>query len=179
MSQDDVTNLTLFHLLLVLISNIIFVEVMQVESDDETSERSYLESLDDIESVPFRIKIILFYRRLIFFHPLILSPLLTISFLLALFSSLHCNFVEINIGFQPLNIHVESSTLSLCPIVGKFHGGCYLYSEDFTNNYISNDENWTYAKIASFTSIGCSFSSFVSSETYCLLGYYNLFGNYF
>lgn len=133
---------------------------MESQSSDEISEGSYTESLSEVESVPFHVKVILFYRRLIFFHPIILAPLLTVSLILALFSGLNCDFIVISIGFQPLNDYVESKTLSICPLVGEFHEGCYLYSNDFKDAYISNDKNWAYAMIASLASIGSGFLTF-------------------
>jgi len=134
---------------------------MKPESDDEISEGSYEGSSRSLGSVPIWVEVKLFFRRLIFFHPIILAPLLTASFVLALFSTLHCDFIVINIGFDPLNEYVKSRTLSLCPLVGEYYGGCYLYSSDFQNEYITNDRNWAFAKIASFTSMGGGFLSFI------------------
>ena len=127
------------------------------DEEDQNSE-------DWPEKIPFQIKVILCFRRCIFFHPIILSHFLTVSFLLSLYSTLQCDFLIIEIGFQPLNDYVESHTLSLCPLVGEYRGGCYLYSNDFKKTYIDNDENWFYARIGSIISMGSGFMCFVSIE---------------
>ena len=100
-------------------------------------------------------------RRSLYFYPIILFPLLTASFLLSVFSSFKCDYLYIEIGFKPLNEYVDNDSLSLCPLVGEYRGGCYLFPNNFRKAYIDNDMNWFYAQIGSLVSISCGFLSFV------------------
>ena len=132
--------------------------------DEESIKSSSFHSSDDVTETSFCT--IVSWRRFILFYPIVLSPVLTISFLLSMFSSLSCNFIKIEVGFPPLNAHVQTESLSLCPLVGEYLGGCYLYPDDFKNAYISNDENWYYARLASIISMVSGFLCFVSASRF-------------
>lgn len=103
-------------------------------------------------------------------YPLLVSPFVTIGFLLDLYSSLDCHFLRVNIGFTPAN--EEWSDPQIDVGFWSYHGdegvvdnqppfrndkiyilpGCTEYSPEFSDFFIGGDKAWSAAKIMGMTS---------------------------
>ena len=93
--------------------------------------------------------------------PLALAPILTAGFLLSIYSSAGCSFVDLQIGFSPNTPAWNQSQAELGffyytnyqepphsnPLRQKLQGGCYPYTNAFTNTFVIMDRTWKVARI--------------------------------
>jgi len=108
-------------------------------------------------------------------YPLIVAPFVTAAFLLDIYSSLGCEFMTVNIGFEPSNLawgdaradlglfyfqqgYQEGNITGVIPsspwYVETFHAGCKRYDETFSEYFIDGDRTWGLSRIMAFIAAG-------------------------
>lgn len=92
-------------------------------------------------------------------YPLFVAPLVTCACILDVFSSTGCDFIRMDIGFEPINDEWQKSQASLglfsfdSQEIDKnkwkrsFNNGCQLYSDDFESEFLGSDQSWQIARI--------------------------------
>jgi hypothetical protein len=107
-------------------------------------------------------------------YPLAVAPLITAACLLSLYSSSGCEFLELSVGFTPINAAMNQSEFNFGlfyyqPIVSAvadeeqegddaltkeennlkevLYGGCKAYTSAITDDYIEKDRTWKVARI--------------------------------
>ena len=107
-----------------------------------------------------------------------MAPVLTMGFLLSVYSTSGCDFVRVELGFDPKpNEAWNSSSASLGFFYGDmpdydiveadfdakfltdFHEDCHWYPDAFEDNFIDSDRTWKVARIMSMISAGSSLLS--------------------
>jgi len=104
-------------------------------------------------------------------YPLIVAPVVTFSCLLDLYSSFDCEFLNVEVGFTPLNPawNESKATFGLFQYQsGSYERneesrfwevlveGCHSYSEDFEVAFVDGDRTWQVTRIMAFISGGSS-----------------------
>lgn len=87
-------------------------------------------------------------------RPTIRAILLTIALLLSTYVALGCNFITVNVGFEPENLAVESTfDLGLWSYppsaTGEKGNQCLKYPDAFTKKFITWDGRWVLARSSS------------------------------
>lgn len=91
------------------------------------------------------------------------APVVTAGFLLSVYSSAGCDFIDVTVGFTPNNVALNQSEANLGlffyydeSAVGInnryqeiFHKGCVWYDDVFDESIISKDRTWKVARIIS------------------------------
>ncbi|CAB9508646.1 expressed unknown protein [Seminavis robusta] len=102
--------------------------------------------------------------------PVLVVPIVSFGWLLSLYSSVGCKFIDLEIGFQPVNVGWEAtSPYSFGPLFyhnqtvehdsmyrQTFHGGCEAYSDEMYENYVSHDRTFKMIQIMTLISIAAS-----------------------
>jgi len=107
----------------------------------------------------------------------VVAPILTIGFLLSVYSTSGCQFVNVDLGFTPKpnaawnsttehlgffyhyqpKVRQEESDAFLDPdVLDSVHSNCYLYSEAMQDEFIDNDRTWKVARIMALIAGGGS-----------------------
>jgi hypothetical protein len=109
-------------------------------------------------------------------YPIAVAPLLTSAAVLSLYSSVGCEYIQVQVGFTPSNqAWNESGSLSLgfwylqkddvihdWILQQTFHEGCDWYSDLFEDNFIAKDRTWNVARIMALVSgIASTLSAFL------------------
>lgn len=141
-------------------------ELASVESRPLTEkEVHHADEQQTISSRPAKLscrhKLINVYRQILRTYVAIVPILITVSFVMSAYSTFNCNFMVIQIGFEPLNEGIYSENLFLSPVVFEHEGKCYRHSSTFTDVYIDGDLYWTVSRIGSLTSFGAGFFAFI------------------
>lgn len=90
--------------------------------------------------------------------PLLVALVCTTALLLDLYSSFGCEFLQVNVGFNPSNIGWNQSTANIgiffheTGTLGDEFGdnvveGCVRYSDAFEQQFIDGDKTWTATQI--------------------------------
>jgi hypothetical protein len=110
-------------------------------------------------------------------YPIAVAPLLTAAAVLSLYSSVGCEYIQVQVGFTPSNqAWNESGSLSLgfwylqkedivhdLFLRQTFHEGCDWYSDIFEVNFIAKDRTWNVARIMALVSgIASTLSAFLA-----------------
>lgn len=105
-------------------------------------------------------------------YPILVAPLVTVGFILSLYSSAGCQFMNINIGFTPSNrawnqseadiglffyYNPEISAREENNFIELFHDGCAWYTDAFDETFIEKDRTWKVARIMSLIALAGSF----------------------
>lgn len=100
-------------------------------------------------------------------YPLIVAPVVTVSCLMDLYSSYDCEFMEVEVGFTPLNPawNQSKATVGLFQYQAGFSEenqeirfwkvlveGCHSYSENFEEAFVDGDRTWQVTRIMAFIS---------------------------
>jgi len=89
------------------------------------------------------------------------APILTAGFILSLYSSAGCNFIDLSVGFVPNNAawnqsraelglfyyYDNSTVVSDNKYQQTFHEGCVRYTDDFDDAIVSKDRTWKVARV--------------------------------
>mmetsp|Transcript_14613 Transcript_14613/g.42049 ORF Transcript_14613/g.42049 Transcript_14613/m.42049 type:complete len:611 (-) Transcript_14613:108-1940(-) len=99
-------------------------------------------------------------------RPTIRAILLTVALLLSTYVALGCNFITINVGFQPENLAVESTfDLGLWSYppsaTGEGGGQCLKYPDSFTKEFVTWDPMWVFARSSSLLVILLGWASLI------------------
>lgn len=92
--------------------------------------------------------------------PYAITLLATLRFLLSTTSSLGCNFVLINIGFEPRNIKFASKSVKIGPWA-YMKGKCLSYPKNFTKEFIHTSNWWRASRVSAIANIGLGFVVFL------------------
>ncbi|GFH61046.1 predicted protein [Chaetoceros tenuissimus] len=92
--------------------------------------------------------------------PYTITLLATLRFLLSTTSSLGCNFVLINIGFEPRNIKFASKSVKIGPWA-YMKGKCLSYPKNFTKEFIHTSNWWRASRVSAVANIGLGFAVFL------------------
>lgn len=92
--------------------------------------------------------------------PYTITLLATLRFLLSTTSSLGCNFVLINIGFEPRNIKFASKSVKIGPWA-YMKGKCLSYPKNFTKEFIHTSNWWRASRVSAIANIGLGFVVFL------------------
>lgn len=95
--------------------------------------------------------------------PLLVAPLVTASCLLDVYSSIDCNFMQVNVGFIPSNAAWNQSTATLGLFQFKADGetdllddltvqACTPFSTKFKSQFIDGDKTWEVIRIMAYVS---------------------------
>jgi hypothetical protein len=106
-------------------------------------------------------------------YPVAVAPMITIGFLLSLYSSAGCEFIDLHVGFTPSNAAWNQSQANL----GLFylrdnsaasetnskmdflHDGCVWYSDTFQGSVIEQDRTWRVARYMAMIAVATSLLS--------------------
>lgn len=105
-----------------------------------------------------------------------MAPLLTAAAVLSLYSSVGCEYIQVQVGFTPSNEAWNESSISLgfwylqkpdlvhkMPLRQTFHEGCDWYSDIFESSFIENDRTWNVARIMALVSgLASTLSAFLT-----------------
>ena len=92
-------------------------------------------------------------------YPLFVAPLVTCACLLDVFSSTGCEFIQMDIGFDPINeawqdsqaslgiFSFDSKETDLNKWKRAFNNSCQPYSDEFTSSFFRVDQSWVIAKV--------------------------------
>jgi len=97
------------------------------------------------------------------FYPLLLAPFFTVASILDIYSSIGCEYVRLDVGFQPLNEAWNQTTadLGIFNMInsdGDVGDGlnndlhCNSYDHIFNEHFISGDKTWSVARIMAYLS---------------------------
>ncbi len=95
--------------------------------------------------------------------PLLVAPLVTASCLMDVYSSIDCNFMQVNVGFIPSNAAWNQSTATLGLFQFKADAepdlfndltgqGCTPFSTQFKSQFIDGDKTWEVIRIMAYIS---------------------------
>lgn len=105
-------------------------------------------------------------------YPAFVSPVVTVGFILSLYSSAGCKFIDISIGFVPRNIAWNESDMNIGlfffydhqqalhdenDYLSVLHEGCSWYTDVFDDAFIQKDRTWKVARVMSLIAIAGSF----------------------
>jgi hypothetical protein len=113
-------------------------------------------------------------------YPLALAPILTLAFLLSSYSSVGCQFIEVEVGFTPSNRAWNSSQADLglffhyqpdTPDYNKYREviqeDCVLYSVTFEEIFMQQDRTWKVARIMAMVAATAGFLSSLVAWCIC------------
>lgn len=95
------------------------------------------------------------------YYPVVVAPIITAGFILSVYSSAGCEFIDITVGFTPNNAALNESQVDLGLFfhyddssIGEsnqykdlFHRGCVWYDDVFDEMIITKDRTWKVARI--------------------------------
>lgn len=111
------------------------------------------------------------------YYPLIIAPIVSAAFLLDLYTTFGCNFIHVDIGFQPVNQGWNQQKLDVGIfffnnhdvaftdggiLMETFHRGCRRYTPNMNQDLIGSDQIWIISRIISWISGCAGFSATVS-----------------
>lgn len=109
-------------------------------------------------------------------YSLLVTPIITAGCLLSIYSSLGCDFVQLEVGFTPSNEAWNQSTANLglftlytgnddgaIPYADQILDGCEWYPSDFAFNFIEGDRTWKVARIMALISGAASMTATLTS----------------
>ncbi|KAL7541667.1 hypothetical protein ACHAWF_006991 [Thalassiosira exigua] len=97
-------------------------------------------------------------------YPLLVAPLVTCACLLDVCASTGCDFIRMDIGFDPRNdvwgdsraqlglFSFDSRERERNKWKRSFHDGCRTYSEAFDASFVGNDQAWRISRIMAYVS---------------------------
>ena len=108
------------------------------------------------------------------FYPVVVAPIITGAWLLDIYCSAGCDFVRLDIGFEPMNEAWNQTSANLGfflydasgqnvadtsgnILLDTFHPSCRSYDSAFDSFFVDGDQTWTVRSETSFT------SSFINS----------------
>ena len=120
-------------------------------------------------------------------YPLIVAPFITAASVLDVYSSLDCKFIQVNVGFAPVNpewtkptigagfwtfqsddelvLGFSNSTRMTAPSESLFtFPGCSQYSTEFKDSFIQGDRAWSAAAIMAYCSGVAGLTATVSKQ---------------
>jgi hypothetical protein len=92
------------------------------------------------------------------------APIATLAWVLSLYSTLGCHFIELDVGFTPSNSawnqshislglwHYQSDTAVNDSVLSSLYANCQWYSADFSSQFIESDRTWKVARIMAMIS---------------------------
>ncbi|GAX24949.1 hypothetical protein FisN_2Lh225 [Fistulifera solaris] len=97
------------------------------------------------------------------FYPLLVAPIITIAFLISVYSSMDCRFLEVDVGFTPNNHAWNESELEVgffyqyrpgvsdqrSDYLSHVYDSCHHYSNTFEKEIIEMDQTWKAARMMS------------------------------
>ena len=103
-------------------------------------------------------------------YPLFVAPIITAGFLLSLYSSAGCEFIDLQVGFTPNNeawnesraelglfYYHDLSAVNDNNIYSKvFHNGCVWYTDSFQDTMIDRDRTWRVARVMAMIAVSSS-----------------------
>jgi hypothetical protein len=110
-------------------------------------------------------------------YPLLVAPIVTASCLLDLYSSLGCEFLNVDVGFIPSNPAWNQSTAALGlfqyhsgmegsdVLTNVFVEGCRRYSNEFESVFVDGDRTWEVTRIMAYISGAGGILATVSDKT--------------
>lgn len=109
------------------------------------------------------------------FFPFIVACTITLGALLSLISSVGCDFIEVDVGFQPVNkgwnFQTQSANFGILfyhnetmdhenKYRNALHNGCQLFSEEFKNKFVNNDRTFKMVRAMTLISaISCGIAT--------------------
>jgi len=132
------------------------------------------------------------------YYPLLVAPIISVAFLLDLYTTFGCDFVHIDVGFQPVNqgwnqqildvgmFFYNSHNASVTDggvLMEAFHQGCRRYDPTMIQYLIGSDQVWLVSRIISAISGSSGFFATVSNlnsslyikQLFYVLNYFSLF----
>jgi hypothetical protein len=108
--------------------------------------------------------------------PILVIPIVSLGCVLSVYSSTGCQFVDMEVGFQPVNEGWEATApYSFGALFYRnasvphdsmyretLHSGCHAYSDEMYNNFIAGDVTFKMIQIMAMISIGSSSLAMVS-----------------
>lgn len=97
-------------------------------------------------------------------YPLIVAPIVTLATLLSLYSAGGCDFINLDVGFDPVNkgwnqsaaviglFAYDSGDVSSSGYQEKVFPGCQWYAGDFEAEFIEGDRTWKVARVMAYIS---------------------------
>ena len=109
--------------------------------------------------------------------PLLVVPIVTMGCMLSVYSSTGCKFVQIDIGFEPINegwgatvpyqfgqfFYYNASVEHDLTYQNSLHEGCVSFSDIFYDTFIQNDRTFKMTQMMSFISCASSALAMVRS----------------
>ncbi len=100
------------------------------------------------------------------FYPLIVAPFITASFFLDVYCTVGCGFVNLDVGFQPMNdawskqkmefglFHYQSGEQNVHTnsLMNSFHPGCTPFDSTFKEFFVEGDKTWVMSQIMGIVS---------------------------
>lgn len=102
-------------------------------------------------------------------YPLAVAPVITTGFLLSLYSSVGCEFIDLQVGFTPNNLawntsqadlglfyYRDASAVAKTAAADVFHNGCVWYKNNFQDLIINKDRTWKVSRVMAMISVSAS-----------------------
>ena len=109
------------------------------------------------------------------------APVLTAGCMLSIYSSLGCEFIELDVGFTPSNQAWNQSTVGMglflvnvgdmpleSSILTSLHSNCDWYPSLFEDRFIDNDRTWKVSRIMAFIAGGSSLAAAILAWLFCI-----------
>jgi len=103
------------------------------------------------------------------FYPFAVAPFVTVAWLLDAYCCTGCNFINVDVGFQPINEAWDNSSINLGLFfyqnkesntdvdliwMDKVHSTCHNFSPDFEDYFITGDKTWWISRLMAYISLG-------------------------
>mmetsp|Transcript_36661 Transcript_36661/g.44818 ORF Transcript_36661/g.44818 Transcript_36661/m.44818 type:complete len:487 (+) Transcript_36661:94-1554(+) len=100
-------------------------------------------------------------------YPILIAPVVTCACVMDLYASRSCDFMKVNVGFEPTNDVWNSATAEIgfwsyqsgnyetVRDYKNLYPGCMNFSQEFTDYFIGEDKVWTAVRIMSMASDIC------------------------
>jgi hypothetical protein len=97
-------------------------------------------------------------------YPLVVAPLATVGCLFSIYSSSGCDFIRVNVGFTPSNdawnqseaefgiFTYQSGEIDDNKYRSALIDGCRWYQDEFTEEFIDDDQTWKVTQIMAYIS---------------------------